>query len=191
MHSPLLHGSKEGHNHRRALYAAGISELSALVQADFVILTSDSPRDEEPDEIIQDMVAGFPDYILEANAATPFPPGFLQDPGWVEPTEATFLLDECYEYVLWLVSVEPRYIMNLRSAWAVGFFMRPLEGPGSHIWSSWVSLQDKLSAQGAPKVVYMELVPLWPQLCAYCSFMQPVVCARPGAYIFEAATLSC
>ena len=62
-----------------------------------MILTNASPRDEEPDDIIQDMVAGFPDYILQANAATPFPPGFLQDPGRVDPTEATFLLEECYE----------------------------------------------------------------------------------------------
>ena len=62
-----------------------------------MILTNASPRDEEPDDIIQDMVAGFPDYILQANAATPFPPGFLQDPGRVDPTEAMFLLEECYE----------------------------------------------------------------------------------------------
>ena len=62
-----------------------------------MILTNSSPRGEEPDDIIYDIVAGYPDYILKANAATPFPPGFLQDAGRVDPTEATFLLEECYE----------------------------------------------------------------------------------------------
>ena len=70
---------------------------SPCAQADFVILTNDSPREEEPDDIIYDIVAGFPDYILKANAATPFPPGFLQDPGRVDGTQAAFLLEECYE----------------------------------------------------------------------------------------------
>ena len=69
----------------------------AAAQADFVILTNASPWGEEPDDIIYDVIAGFPDYILRANAATPFPPGFLQDPGRVDSTEAIFLLEECYE----------------------------------------------------------------------------------------------
>ena len=45
-----------------------------------VIMTNDSPMGEPPNEIIADMVAGYPDRILKRNASVPYQPGFLQDP---------------------------------------------------------------------------------------------------------------
>ena len=59
----------------------------AGAQADIVILTNDNPREEAPDEIIADIVAGFPEYVLKHSAIQPFAPGFLQDPGRVEYTD--------------------------------------------------------------------------------------------------------
>ena len=50
------------------------------MQADMVIMTNDSPLGEAPNEIIADMVAGYPDHILKRNASMPYQPGFLQDP---------------------------------------------------------------------------------------------------------------
>ncbi|KAK9799389.1 hypothetical protein WJX73_010816 [Symbiochloris irregularis] len=70
----------------------------AHYKADFVILTSSSPRNEQPDHIIYDIVAGFPDHILEENAKMPFPPGFLQDPGRVPAEALEFLWHHCWEY---------------------------------------------------------------------------------------------
>jgi hypothetical protein len=66
-------------------------------QADIVILTNDNPREEAPDEIIADIVAGFPEYVLKHNAIQPFAPGFLQDPGRVEYTDLEFLWDAANE----------------------------------------------------------------------------------------------
>ena len=74
-----------------------LSVGSGSSQADFVILTSDSPRMEQPDHIIYDIVAGFPEAILEENAQMPFPPGFLQDPGRVPAEAMEFLWHHCWE----------------------------------------------------------------------------------------------
>lgn len=63
-------------------------------------MTNDSPFSEPPNEIIADMVAGYPDSILRRNAAVPYQPGFLQDPGRVEFTALEFLWQNCYECAL-------------------------------------------------------------------------------------------
>ncbi len=64
-----------------------------------VIMTNDSPRGEPPNEIIADMVAGYPDSILRRNASVPYQPGFLQDPGRVDYNALEFLWHNCYECV--------------------------------------------------------------------------------------------
>ena len=66
-------------------------------QADVVIMTNDSPWGEPPNEIIADMVAGLPDSILRRNAAVPYQPGFLQDPGRADYNALEFLWHNCYE----------------------------------------------------------------------------------------------
>lgn len=67
------------------------------LQADMVIMTNDSPMGEPPNEIIADMVAGYPDRILKRNASVPYQPGFLQDPGRVDFDALEFLWHNCYE----------------------------------------------------------------------------------------------
>lgn len=57
------------------------------LQADIVILTNSNPRGERPSNIIADIVAGYPDDLLEHNAMQPYQPGFLQDPAYI-PFEA-------------------------------------------------------------------------------------------------------
>ena len=70
---------------------------TACAQADMVIMTNDSPMGEPPNEIIADMVAGYPDRILKRNASVPYQPGFLQDPGRVDFDALEFLWHNCYE----------------------------------------------------------------------------------------------
>ncbi len=67
-------------------------------------MTNDSPRGEGPNEIIADMVAGYPDSILKRNASVPYQPGFLQDPGRVDYNALEFLWHNCYECVPLLCS---------------------------------------------------------------------------------------
>ena len=62
-----------------------------------VIMTNDSPLGEAPNEIIADMVAGYPDHTLRRNASMPYQPGFLLDPGRVEYDALEFLWHNCYE----------------------------------------------------------------------------------------------
>jgi hypothetical protein len=71
-------------------------------------MTNDSPYGEAPNEIIADMLAGYPDHILKRNAAVPYQPGFLQDPGRVEFTALEFLWQNCYECALRSSSPCPR-----------------------------------------------------------------------------------
>ncbi|CAL8464844.1 g4379 [Coccomyxa elongata] len=87
----------------------------AHYKADLVIMTNDSPRGEGPNEIIADMVAGYPDSILKRNASVPYQPGFLQDPGRVDYNALEFLWHNCYEY--------RRYVVEDRWTairWAIG-----------------------------------------------------------------------
>ena len=65
-----------------------------------MILTNDNPRGERPANIIADIVAGYPDEILQLNAAQEYPPGFLQDPGRIPIEALEFSWHFCYEYVL-------------------------------------------------------------------------------------------
>ena len=60
-------------------------------------MTNDSPMGEAPNEIIADMVAGYPASILARNASVPYQPGFLQDPGRVDFNALEFLWHNCYE----------------------------------------------------------------------------------------------
>ncbi len=68
-----------------------------LGQSDIVILTNDNPRHERPNDIIADIVAGYPEKMLERNAQVSFQPGFLQDPGRVDYNALDFLWHYQYE----------------------------------------------------------------------------------------------
>eukprot|EP00884_Botryococcus_braunii_P000647 jgi/Botrbrau1/10583/Bobra.0358s0006.1 len=78
----------------------------AHYKADIVILTNDNPRHERPNDIIADIVSGYPDKILERNAQMSFQPGFLQDPGRVDYNALDFLWQYQFEY--------QRYVMEDR-----------------------------------------------------------------------------
>ncbi len=80
-----------------AVHACLINNWCTVKQADLVIMTNDSPRGEAPNEIIADMVAGYPDSILKRNASVPYQPGFLQDPGRVDYNALEFFWHNCYE----------------------------------------------------------------------------------------------
>lgn len=68
------------------------------MQADTVILTNNNYRTDNPQTIVRDIIAGFPDEILDRNARKPWPGGFLQDPRHVEWTVRPFLQDNCWRY---------------------------------------------------------------------------------------------
>ena len=65
-----------------------------LVQADTVILTNQNQRSEPPQQIIQDIITGFPDEMLDMNARRPWVGGFLQDPARVSWTVREFLFED-------------------------------------------------------------------------------------------------
>ena len=87
-------GCKGGH--QRALRPF-IGEV-AHYKSNIVILTNDSPGDENPADIVNDIVTGFPDDLLEDNAAKAYPPGFLQDPGRVDEATVEFLWQAANEW---------------------------------------------------------------------------------------------
>lgn len=62
-----------------------------MLQADIVILTSDNPRRELPQDIINGIISGFPEDMREVNANCEIDGGFLQDQGWVDETEREFV----------------------------------------------------------------------------------------------------
>ena len=64
------------------------------MQADTVIMTNQNQRSEAPEEIIQDIITGFPDEILDDNARRPWAGGFLQDPTRVSITVREFLFNK-------------------------------------------------------------------------------------------------
>ena len=70
----------------------------AHYKSNIVILTNDSPGDENPADIVNDIVTGFPDDLLEDNAAKAYPPGFLQDPGRVDEATVEFLWQAANEW---------------------------------------------------------------------------------------------
>lgn len=79
----------------------------AHYKADTVIMTNQNQRSEPPEEIIQDIITGFPDEILDKNARRPWAGGFLQDPSRVSHTVREFLF---YNQNIWRRYVcEDRY----------------------------------------------------------------------------------
>ncbi len=70
---------------------------SPCLQADLVILTNNNPRGEDPAHIIADIVAGYPDPLLEHNARQIYPSGFLQDPGRIPFEALEFSWQNCFE----------------------------------------------------------------------------------------------
>jgi hypothetical protein len=68
-----------------------LSRCNHMTQADTVIMTNQNQRSEAPQEIIQDIITGFPDEILDNNARKPWAGGFLQDPCRVSHTVREFL----------------------------------------------------------------------------------------------------
>ena len=74
------------------IFVAGLSWHAAmLLQADIVILTSDNPRRELPQDIINGIISGYPEDMRELNANCDIDGGFLQDQGWVDETEREFV----------------------------------------------------------------------------------------------------
>ncbi|KAK9868996.1 hypothetical protein WJX84_006576 [Apatococcus fuscideae] len=63
----------------------------AHYKADIVILTSDNPRRELPQDIINGIISGYPEDMRELNANCDIDGGFLQDQGWVDETEREFV----------------------------------------------------------------------------------------------------
>ena len=62
-----------------------------VVQADSVFITNHNQRSKAPDQIVRDIISGFPDEILDKNANKPWAGGFLQDPHRVSSTVREFL----------------------------------------------------------------------------------------------------
>ena len=69
------------------------------MQANVVILTNNNPRGEDPAAILADIIAGYPDKLLEHNARVPYQPGFLQDPGRLPFEALEFAWQNCFECV--------------------------------------------------------------------------------------------
>lgn len=65
-----------------------------LLQADTVFITNQNQRSEPPQQIIQDIITGFPNEILDKNARRPWIGGFLQDPARVPHTVREFLFED-------------------------------------------------------------------------------------------------
>ena len=63
------------------------------VQADTVIITNQNQRSEDPNQIVQDIISGFPEDILEYNSKQPWPGGVLQDFNRAEYTLREFVFD--------------------------------------------------------------------------------------------------
>ena len=62
------------------------AKLLLSVQADSVFITNQNQRSESREQIVQDIISGFPDEILDKNANKPWTGGFLQDPSRVSYT---------------------------------------------------------------------------------------------------------
>ena len=78
-------------HHCRRWQKVMLSRCNHVMQADTVIMTNQNQRSEPPEEIIQDIITGFPDEILDKNARRPWAGGFLQDPSRVSHTVREFL----------------------------------------------------------------------------------------------------
>lgn len=63
------------------------------MQADTVIITNQNQRSEDPNQIVQDIISGFPEDILEYNAKKPWPGGILQDVQRPEYTLREFVME--------------------------------------------------------------------------------------------------
>ncbi len=87
MHANTIHPL----HHRRRWLEYMLSRCNYVMQADTVIMTNQNQRSEAPEEIIQDIITGFPDEILDKNARKPWAGGFLQDPSRVSHTVREFL----------------------------------------------------------------------------------------------------
>lgn len=64
-----------------------------VVQSNTLFITNQNQRSEPPEQIVRDIVAGFPDDILDRNASKPWKGGFLQDACRVSPTIRPFLFE--------------------------------------------------------------------------------------------------
>ncbi|KAL3149615.1 hypothetical protein ABBQ32_002384 [Trebouxia sp. C0010 RCD-2024] len=65
----------------------------AHYKADTVIITNQNQRSEDPNQIVQDIISGFPEDILEYNAKKPWPGGILQDVQRAEYTLREFVFE--------------------------------------------------------------------------------------------------
>lgn len=63
------------------------------MQADTVIICNQNQRSEDPHQIVQDIISGFPEDILEYNAKKPWPGGILQDLQRAEYTLREFVME--------------------------------------------------------------------------------------------------
>ena len=68
-------------------------------QADVVILTNDSPGAEAPQNIISDIVAGYPEALLVHNVqeCAFYAPGFCQDPGRIAWSSLDFYWNAAFK----------------------------------------------------------------------------------------------
>ena len=63
------------------------------MQADTVIITNQNQRSEDPDHIVNDIIQGFPQDILQYSAKKPWPGGILQDLQRAEYTVREFVME--------------------------------------------------------------------------------------------------
>lgn len=74
-------------------WAGSVHTALLCMQADTVIITNQNQRSEDPNQIVQDIISGFPEEILEYSSKRPWPGGILQDVMRAEYTLREFVFE--------------------------------------------------------------------------------------------------
>ena len=77
----------------RSCISLWVTQSCSCLQSNTLFITNQNQRSEPPEQIVRDIVAGFPDDILDRNAGKPWKGGFLQDARRVSATVRPFLFE--------------------------------------------------------------------------------------------------